>query len=319
MTFLAMTFQVRRYHILCTYLPICIYQWHFLSMIDLDLPIDDKKLITFIRLIQDGYEDNPYHNRIHAADVVQTLHSLLQMAGDQFAFDKEDVFLLLISAVVHDVKHPERNNAFQVNSFSDIALEYNDISVLENKHVSYAFQCMFKGENNARFIKTEPSKLHGIRGKIIEAVLHTDMSKHFATVSKIKAEAAGKSWEEIEDSVRWEVLIYILHMADISNPAKNDPMFKLWTDRCLDEFFEQGDKERNMGVPISPNCDRNTVKRPDSQIGFIKFVVKPAYEVLGDILPAVKESILPIIDNNLQYWEEQKQTEQNGNNALESV
>eukprot|EP00956_Cyclotella_meneghiniana_P026177 scaffold55937_cov64-Cyclotella_meneghiniana.AAC.1 len=106
-------------------------------------------------------------------------------------------------------------------------------------------------------------------------------------------------------------------MADISNPAKNDPMFKLWTDRCLDEFFEQGDKERNMGVPISPNCDRNIVKRPDSQIGFIKFVVKPAYEVLGDILPAVKESILPIIDNNLQYWEEQKQTEQNGNNALE--
>ena len=96
-------------------------------------------------------------------------------------------------------------------------------------------------------------------------------------------------------------------------------MFKLWTDRCLDEFFEQGDKERNMGVPISPNCDRNTVKRPDSQIGFIKFVVKPAFEVLGDIIPAVKESILPIIDNNLQYWEEQKQTEQNGNNAVESV
>ena len=320
MGFLAMTFQVRHRdvhlfmhdfsHIYYTYLR------HFPTFLDLDLPIDDTKLISFIRLIQDGYEDNPYHNRIHAADVVQTLHSFLQMAGDQFTFEKEDIFLLLISAVVHDVKHPGRNNAFQVNSFSDVALEYNDISVLENKHVSYAFQCMFKEENHSRFIKTDPTKLHAIRGKIIEAVLHTDMSKHFATVSKIKAEAAGKSWDEIEDRVRWEVLIFILHMADISNPAKDDPMFKLWTDRCLDEFFEQGDKERGMGVPISPNCDRNTVRRHDSQIGFIKFVVKPAYEVLGDILPAVKENILPVIDNNLKYWEEQKQLDQNCSSAV---
>jgi hypothetical protein len=95
-------------------------------------------------------------------------------------------------------------------------------------------------------------------------------------------------------------------MADISNPAKGDPMFKLWTDRCLEEFFLQGDKELEMGVPISPNCDRNTTKRPDSQVGFIKFVVRPAYEVLGEIIPAVKDEILPQIDTNLVYWDEQK-------------
>ena len=107
-----------------------------------------------------------------------------------------------------------------------------------------------------------------------------------------------------------EVLMFMLHLADISNPAKGDPMFKLWTDRCLDEFFAQGDKEREMGLAISPNCDRNTTKRPDSQIGFINFVVKPAYEVLADVIPNVRETILPVIESNLSYWNEQKDSEE---------
>ena len=282
---------------------------HFLRSIflDLDLNIDDNKLVRYVREIQEGYLYNPYHNRIHAADVVQTLNSLLQMAGDQFSFDKEDLFFILVSAVVHDVKHPGRNNAFQVNSFSELALNWNDISVLESEHISWAFKCMIKNKDSQFIINPSTTKLHEIRKKMIDAVLHTDMSKHFSSVSQIKAATTGKSWDELEPNVRWDVLVYILHMADISNPAKPDPMFKLWTDRCLDEFFEQGDKERDMGVPISPNCDRNVVKKPDSQIGFIKFVVKPAYEVLGDILPAVKNNVLPVIEGNLEYWEGQKE------------
>jgi hypothetical protein len=136
------------------------------------------------------------------------------------------------------------------------------------------------------------------------------MTKHFAGVSQIKAAAAGKSWDQLEPNVRWEVLMYMLHMADISNPAKGDPMFKLWTDRCLEEFFQQGDKEKEMGVPISPNCDRNTTKRPDSQIGFIKFVVRPAYEVLGEIIPRVNQHVLPVIERNLVYWDEEKKLDE---------
>ena len=282
---------------------------HFLRSIflDLDLNIDDNKLVRYVREIQEGYLYNPYHNRIHAADVVQTLNSLLQMAGDQFSFDKEDLFFILVSAVVHDVKHPGRNNAFQVNSFSELALNWNDISVLESEHISWAFKCMIKNKDSQFIINPSTTKLHEIRKKMIDAVLHTDMTKHFAGVAQIKASTTGKSWDELEPNVRWDVLVYILHMADISNPARPDPMLKLWTDRCLDEFFEQGDKERDMGVPISPNCDRNVVKKPDSQIGFIKFVVKPAYEVLGDILPAVKNNVLPVIEGNLEYWEGQKE------------
>ena len=32
------------------------------------------------------------------------------------------------------------------------------------------------------------------------------------------------------------------------------------------EFFNQGDIEREKGLPISPLCDRNTLHKPQSQI-----------------------------------------------------
>jgi hypothetical protein len=127
---------------------------------------------------------------------------------------------------------------------------------------------------------THPS----VRKKMIDAVLHRDMAKHFAGLSKIKAAAGGKSWDQLEPGIQWDVLVYMLHIADISNPMKGDRMFKLWTGHCLEEFFQQSHKEHEMGVPISPNCDRSTIKRPDSQVGFIKFVVGPACKVLEEII-----------------------------------
>ncbi|KAL3785767.1 hypothetical protein ACHAWO_009726 [Cyclotella atomus] len=169
---------------------------------------------------------------------------------------------------------------------------------------------MIRDEGSHFIQNADPSKLHNVRKKMIDAVLHTDMTKHFVGVSKIKAVAAGKSWDQLEPGVQWDVLVYMLHMADISNPAKGDPMFKLWTDRSLEEFFQQGDKEREMGVPISPNCDRNTTKRPDSQVGFIKFVVGPAYKVLGEIIPGVNQHVLPVIESNLVYWDEEKKLDE---------
>ena len=132
------------------------------------------------------------------------------------------------------------------------------------------------------------------------------MTSHFATTVKIKSTATGKPWDELDSSTQWEVLMYMLHMADISNPAKGDPMFKLWTDRCLEEFFAQGDKEREMGLAISMLCDRKTTKRPDSQIGFINFVVKPSYEVLAGVVTSVGRNVLPVIESNLEYWKKEK-------------
>lgn len=57
--------------------------------------------------------------------------------------------------------------------------------------------------------------------------------------------------------------------------------------QLLEEFFRQGDKERDLGLPFSPLCDRNNTLVAESQIGFIEFIVEPSMQVCSDMLETV--------------------------------
>ena len=70
-----------------------------------------------------------------------------------------------------------------------------------------------------------------------------------------------------EEEQRSKVLCLLLHMADISHPGKPWQLHQQWTSRLMEEFFQQGDKEREMGVECSPLCDRNNTLIPESQLG----------------------------------------------------
>ena len=64
-----------------------------------------------------------------------------------------------------------------------------------------------------------------------------------------------------------KVLCLVLHSADVAHPTKAWDLHKEWTARCMEEFFNQGDREKEMGLDVSPLCDRTTTKVPQSQIG----------------------------------------------------
>ena len=66
---------------------------------------------------------------------------------------------------------------------------------------------------------------------------------------------------------RSKILSLLLHMADISHPCKPWVLHHRWTSRLLEEFFQQGDREREAGRECSPLCDRNNILVPESQIG----------------------------------------------------
>lgn len=62
------------------------------------------------------------------------------------------------------------------------------------------------------------------------------------------------------------ILKFLMHAADISNPTKEREFAVQWAESALEEFFAQGDLEKDLQLPISPLCDRRTVKKPDSQM-----------------------------------------------------
>ena len=57
-----------------------------------------------------------------------------------------DQLALLLAALGHDAGHRGRTNAFEVATLSDLALRYNDASVLENHHAAVSCTCALTAE-----------------------------------------------------------------------------------------------------------------------------------------------------------------------------
>ncbi|XP_017493741.1 PREDICTED: calcium/calmodulin-dependent 3',5'-cyclic nucleotide phosphodiesterase 1C-like, partial [Rhagoletis zephyria] len=250
--------------------------------------IPSSQLDGFLSAIEQGYMKygNPYHNNLHAADVTQTVHYMLWVTGlAQWLTDLE-VFATLIAAIIHDYQHTGTTNNFHINSNSDITLLYNDRSVLENFHISEAFKVMRKDEANI-IQNLSREEYREFRTLIIEMVIATDMSTHFQQVKTLKTLLS-----HTEFSVdKQKGLSYILHSADISHPSKMFPLHQRWTLLLMEEFFRQGDMEQELGLAYSPLCDRNSTLIPQSQIGFIDFIVAPTMELCGDLIERVHEHI----------------------------
>merc|ERR1711879_1108807 len=71
-----------------------------------------------------------------------------------------------------------------------------------------------------------------------------------------------------------------------------------------------GDEEKHMGIPVSPLCDRMTVNVPQSQVAFSQFIVQPSFEYLCGLLPKIRTSIMPTIEQNAGIWQ-QRESEAN--------
>ena len=91
------------------------------------------------------------------------------------------------------------------------------------------------------------------------------------------------------------------HLSDISNSAKPFHLCKSWIDLLFQEFFSQGDLERNAGLPISYLMDRTTVNVAKSQIGFLDVIINPSFVVLASIFPKMQAHV-DFIQANKDTW-----------------
>ena len=64
---------------------------------------------------------------MHAADVEQTCFLYLKYGGvaEKMKLSPLDIAAFLVSAIVHDFRHPGYNNNFLINTKSEIAVNYN--------------------------------------------------------------------------------------------------------------------------------------------------------------------------------------------------
>ena len=84
---------------------------------------------------------------------------------------------LLYGTLMHDIDHTGKNNTFETNSISKLAVRYCDFSVLENHHCARAFQLLEDPKMNI-FSSMNPENFKNFRNFVIKGILSTDTKFH---------------------------------------------------------------------------------------------------------------------------------------------
>ncbi|WWC85261.1 uncharacterized protein L201_000123 [Kwoniella dendrophila CBS 6074] len=182
-----------------------------------------NRLLFAIRAIY--HAPNPYHNYVHAIDVLQATYMFLTQIGvaPPFSYmrdwtpekpawqrldesDREisvgtrrarevmrpqDVLGVLVAAMGHDVGHPGLSNAFMKNAKVPLSQVYEDKSVLENMHCMLIVQLLRKHGfgfliEGSALPSTQTLDQKSFRRVLYSTVLATDMSLHFAWIQRLK-------------------------------------------------------------------------------------------------------------------------------------
>nr|KAF6343411.1 phosphodiesterase 3B [Pipistrellus kuhlii] len=296
--------------------------------------IPTLQFMNYFRALENGYRDIPYHNRIHATDVLHAvwflttrpIPGLQQIHGDhgtgnttesddgtnpgQIAYISSrscsipdesygclssnipalELMALYVAAAMHDYDHPGRTNAFLVATNAPQAVLYNDRSVLENHHAASAWSLYLSRPEYNFLLNLDHVEFKRFRFLVIEAILATDLKKHFDFLAEFNAKANdvnsnGIEWSNEND--RLLVCQVCIKLADINGPAKIRNLHLKWTEGIVNEFYEQGDEEASLGLPISPFMDRSSPQLAKLQESFITHIVGPlcnSYDAAG-LLP----------------------------------
>ncbi|KPP71809.1 hypothetical protein Z043_109245 [Scleropages formosus] len=307
-----------------------------------------QEFMAYFCTLENGYRDIPYHNRIHATDVLhavwylttrpipgfQQVHNEHVSGNDtdsdggispgQVAYTTSrsssipddsygclawnvpalELMALYVAAAMHDYDHPGRTNAFLVATNAPQAVLYNDRSVLENHHAASAWTLYLSQPEFNFLVNLDHMEFKRFRFLVIEAILATDLKKHFDFLAEFNSKAGcvfpsfslvpssvndvnspGIDWTNEND--RLLVCQVCIKLADINGPAKGRDLHLKWTEGIVNEFYKQGDEEASLGLPISPFMDRSSPQLAKLQESFITHIVGPlcnSYDTAG-LLP----------------------------------
>ncbi|XP_026166752.1 cGMP-inhibited 3',5'-cyclic phosphodiesterase A isoform X2 [Mastacembelus armatus] len=311
-----------------------------------------KEFMNYFHALENGYRDIPYHNRVHATDVLHAvwylttqavpgLPSLIADHGSASDSDSDsgithshmgflvsktytvsedgygclsglipalELMALYVAAAMHDYDHPGRTNAFLVATSAPQAVLYNDRSVLENHHAASAWNLFMAQPEYNFLVNLDHVEFKRFRFLVIEAILATDLKKHFDFLAEFNAKvgddpSTGIDWSNEND--RLLVCQMCIKLADINGPLKCKELHLQWTDGIVNEFYEQGDQESSLGLPISPFMDRAAPQLAKLQESFITHIVGPlcnSYDSAGLmpgrwVEPSTEEEEQEIMEN----------------------
>jgi hypothetical protein len=259
-------------------------------------------MLNFMCALQEGYSSFiPYHNAVHILDTVQATHYFYSTAGLENYLTRVEVFVGFIATFAHDYEHPGLTNQFLIRTKHPKAVRYSDNSPLENHHVAAVFKLMRSAELNL-FDYMDVDTWTKARKMMTYIILQSDLSNHIEmyTNLQIKIQTGKFPENSFEDSVT--LMAFILHCSDLSKAARPLNTYLKWVEKMMEEFYQQGEIESRLNLPISPFMDRENTVKERVQVTYIDLLIRPCLKLINILSPKSHENIIKkdLLDNGLE-------------------
>ena len=265
--------------------------------------IPNNIFFTFLFRLREEYNEPPYHNWIHAIDVLQYVYYQVKVSGLITTFTKLELLALSVAALCHDAGHQGFNNDYNIKSATPLGILFKDKSVMEVHHCTVAIRILSKDECNI-FKNLSSQDLKTVWNWIVTLILATDMAEHFKLLKQANEVFSEGSVNLENPTNRLITMTMLMKVADISNVSRPFEIASKWCEVLVEEFFNQGDMEKSQGLPFSsPLNDREHQDIPKGQIGFYNFICIPLYQAISKLLPELNIN-LDTVKQNLNKWKE---------------
>ena len=278
---------------------------------------------NFSNFIDQAYKDyqrhgNTYHNFSHGVNVLNVCYFFLKEGNLNLYFDSLSVAALMFASLMHDVGHTGNNNKFEELNRSDLAILYNDTSILEMHHAALSFSILLVPDNNI-FKSMDKEDFFLFRKYVIKGILSTDIKNHFADLVILKSRIDSTNFQphvDAKDPKDFMLLFGVLvHCADLYTPTKNHPNSIEWARLLNQEFLCQVQKEKDLGLPVTPYYEKvgDPVEMAISEKMFIESITRPLWSEVDRFFEGKLSGQLSNIDKNHKYWDDLEKGDVNMN------
>lgn len=192
-----------------------------------------------------------------------------------------------------------------VKTRDPVALLYNDDSVLENSHAACFFLILTNHATTNILSELPDDDWLFLRQMILLGIKATDMAKHGELLEKFRTSPVPKKGEHDMKYVQ-TILQLLAKCCDLAHLVRPWDTAKEWEDRVQEEFFQQGDTEKKLGMEPMGLMDREKCNIVGSQLWFYANMGKPLYEALILHIPEAEFLLKQMMEINFVNWEKMK-------------
>lgn len=146
----------------------------------------EESIRLFIREVESQYKQVPYHQFMHAVDVLQFLASLLTNTEALLLLTPVEKYALVIAALCHDIGHFGKTNDFLQKNKDPLIERFGESSTLEKYHLSLGLQILRKPSHAGMLNHLTNQERTRFFHIFENSILATDMVEHKTFTTRLQ-------------------------------------------------------------------------------------------------------------------------------------